>query len=1107
MDECKTLKAVNFDWAMQLQSVWRDSAFHTPGLHENLRAELIEILQNRLADNDQNPLGQVITGPAGAGKTHFLGAMRREVAALPAWFVLVDMTDVRDFWDTVLLGYTHSLQQAAAGNRSQFQALLEHLLILADEAPEVRPSPAKTRAEKPASFFQRLAAWLGGRKPRREEAAEAVPTPRQIAEYGDEDLAKVMRRTLNCLGKRYPEEIRAHQDALRALMLLNSNDLERSNVGYSWLQGMAIDEADRHLFGFVWPQRTAPEIVKSLSWLMSLHGPTLLAFDQLDAIVAQHHFAAGADAAAPMTGEQRASQAIIEGIADGLMAIRDTVYRTVTVLACLETSWEILRNWTLRSATDRFASPRALAPINNAALAEEIVTLRLAEAYRAQGFNPPYSSWPFRPQVFTSAATLLPRELLKRCEEHRVQCLKQGTVIELATFEAWPPSRESLDQPNTEPEAELDQSYEELCRQAPLEELLAEEAEDQILCELVQTTCRCLLRENLLPQDMEAVLDTEFPGDKNYRSLHARLRLIYASQGEREQHYCFRALQKTHAVAYQSRLNAALTASGIDPDLPFRKLVIIRAKPLPPGKVTREITDKFLQAKGKLVTPSEQDLSAMWALHQLEHQNLPDFADWLHQRRPAAQLQWLQEANLAGPFFGDPIAESDSLDSQTAPDSWPESLPFGQESPKTPAPPYKSTLPVGRALSGTAEAITIPLPMLTQYTGVLAGSGSGKTVLLKRLVEEAALLGISSIVIDRANAFTSLGEPWPEYPASWTDEDRDKAKHYHANTDVVIWTPGQTAGNPLRLEPLPDLAALADHPEELERALEMAQTTLEEIVAPEDSARSNYKMGVLTSALKFFALQGGKTLPDLIAILSNLPTEVSQGIASAPRFGSEMAQRLQAEIQRNPLLQQEGPFHDASFFFGDTALKRPKVSVISLASLPGLKAQQQFLNQLAMTLLTWIKRHPASPTMPVRGLLVMDEAKDFMPAEQSVPGKENLLRLADYAPTCGLGLVFATQAPKSIEHFVMTHCFNQFFGKASSPATIEAVQEQLKMRGGKGDDIPTLEAGHFYFYTESMPCPVKTSVPLCLSYHPPVPPPQAQVLQQAAASHPESKDR
>jgi DNA helicase HerA-like ATPase len=89
-----------------------------------------------------------------------------------------------------------------------------------------------------------------------------------------------------------------------------------------------------------------------------------------------------------------------------------------------------------------------------------------------------------------------------------------------------------------------------------------------------------------------------------------------------------------------------------------------------------------------------------------------------------------------------------------------------------------------------------------------------------------------------------------------------------------------------------------------------------------------------------------------------------------------------------------------------------------------------------MGLFSWIKRHPAPPNIPLRGLLVIDEAKDFIPAGKAVACKESLLRLTAQARKYGLGLIFATQAPKSIDHNILTNCSTQFFGKANSPAAI-----------------------------------------------------------------------
>ena len=73
------------------------------------------------------------------------------------------------------------------------------------------------------------------------------------------------------------------------------------------------------------------------------------------------------------------------------------------------------------------------------------------------------------------------------------------------------------------------------------------------------------------------------------------------------------------------------------------------------------------------------------------------------------------------------------------------------------------------------ETITLRVKLLENHTIVLAGSGSGKTVLLRRLVEEVALLGIPAIVIDAANDLATLDEKWPTPPGDWQPEDKQKA--------------------------------------------------------------------------------------------------------------------------------------------------------------------------------------------------------------------------------------------------------------------------------------------------------------------------------------------
>src|SRR5580692_10908244 len=89
-------------------------------------------------------------------------------------------------------------------------------------------------------------------------------------------------------------------------------------------------------------------------------------------------------------------------------------------------------------------------------------------------------------------------------------------------------------------------------------------------------------------------------------------------------------------------------------------------------------------------------------------------------------------------------------------------------------------IPIGRRFErGTlGEAVTLPADLLPRHVAILAGSGSGKTVLLRRIVEEAALLGIPAVVLDTNNDLARLGDRWPAIPDAWTPEDVAKVADY-----------------------------------------------------------------------------------------------------------------------------------------------------------------------------------------------------------------------------------------------------------------------------------------------------------------------------------------
>jgi DNA helicase HerA-like ATPase len=173
---------------------------------------------------------------------------------------------------------------------------------------------------------------------------------------------------------------------------------------------------------------------------------------------------------------------------------------------------------------------------------------------------------------------------------------------------------------------------------------------------------------------------------------------------------------------------------------------------------------------------------------------------------------------------------------------------------------------------------------------------------------------------------------------------------------------------------------------------------------------------------------------------------------------------------------------------------KTRVSVINLAGLGSGEAQQSFVNQLQMTLFTWIKRHPSQTGR----IYVLDEAQNFAPSQAGTACKQSTRSLAAQARKYGLGMIFATQQPRGIDNAIVSNCTTHFYGRVASPAAIHAVEELMATKGGAADDIGRLKSGEFYFSTEGFVRPVKIKTPLCLSWHPATAPTAEEVVRKAA---------
>lgn len=1019
-DERRAFGALRLSWVPNQDDVWRTSAVHVDGLHGSVAQAVLAGLADAKESNDSSPVGVIIQGQKGAGKTHMLGWLREKVHADGGYFFLIGLLDAGTFWRSIVSHMLQDLGRQIDDGETQLHVLLWRLATMAGVPRAVRRSIA-----------------------------------------GDATLTRATLDTfVEALRKVAPQVGRESQDIVRALVLRASEDQHAQDVGESVLYAQEEEElGERAAWGIRRTGKTEQEIVRDLSRLLALTGPTVIAVDQIDALITR-----STRSTASTESEDWRQAHMAEQIAGGLMTLRETTRRTLSVVSCLPATWAYIKRTATDTVSDRFREATQLETLPSAEIGQALIAKRFAVHYQAIGFVPPYATWPVTEAAFERAHEYTPRQLLVSIDRHIRSCVDRGVVeeldhlgevedVELVAADPTPASDDEL--------ADLDARFAELKRTADIDAAMDPATEDTAMPPLLSAGLSAWIVE--LGLAGEAFSQDSPPGTKP--DLHARLRKTIDEATEDEEHWGFRAVGATHHLSALNRIRRASTTSGLTAGVTKRRLFLLRNRDWSNGAKTREVVAAFEEAGGRTLRVEADDLHILAALRVLLEENPASLRAWISSRRPAGDIKVLREALAdtdTGPVVGDISAAS--------------------------------TVRLGTA-TNEARPVTVDLEALRKHLAIFAGSGSGKTVLIRRIVEECALRGVSAIVLDPNNDLARLGDPWPEAPAGWGPHDPARAAEYLENTDVVVWTPRREAGRPLSFQPLPDFNSVLDNRDEFDAAIDAAIASLAPRArADGKTTKAELGQAVLREALRYYARRGESNLKGFVAMLSDLPDGVSE-LDKADRIAAELSQSLTAAMVNDPLFGGGGEPVDPGTLLTPPAGKRARVSVVSMIGLPSDDQRQSFVNQLQMALFAWIKQNPAGDR-PLGGLFVMDEAQTLAPSGAMTACTHSTLALASQARKYGLGLVFATQSPRGLHNRIPGNATTQFFGLLNAPIQIAAAKEMAQAKGGDVPDISRLRAGEFYAALEGQAFE-KLATPLCLSHHPKSPLTTEEVIARA----------
>ncbi|SDI31397.1 protein of unknown function DUF87 [Actinokineospora alba] len=1016
IDQRAALASLRINWANTPDEVWHDSPCHVDALHADAVAAVDAAVGDARASFGPSPIGLVLQGQKGVGKTHLLGLVRRRTHEQGGYFFLDDLTAGDAFWENT----AESLRRGLARDSDDGTTQLSRFLSRACERGQVDPDVA--------------ARIVGGWPVTRTDLDAFVAGLRAL----DRQVAA------EC------------SDTARAMVLYARHSSEVAYVGECHLTGVdGVTADERTPWGIRATPKSALTRVQDITRLLALTGPVVIGVDQLDSLIAKSRRHSGDSAPA--------EDLLVARIADGLMRLREITRRTVTVLACLPGTWSSISAAAADTVGDRFRESLILSRVADGVVGRELVERRLSVAYQAMGFDPPHPTWPVAPEAFAGGwERQTPRELWKRLSAHIDASLREGEIGELTTFtgddgRAVDRGHSAVDMA-VEPDrfVELDEEFEKLRSAADVDLLLDPAAEDREVRDVLSAALLSWITE-LGGHRME------WERGSDGRDLHARLIHTVDETSDLTEQWAFRMISAPHHNAVLSRLRKARSAAGLEMG-GDNHLVVIRNGDWSPGPMTAAEISAFEAAGGLRRGVSDGDLRTFWALSQIWTESA-EFLAWLVDRKPASRSELLSTVLPTVVEGGEGARNAASSDS----------------------------VPLGTAAGG--RAVTVHLAALRQHAAVFAGSGSGKTVLLRRVVEECALHGVSAIVLDPNNDLARLGDAWPEPPDAWAPGDADLARRYLDETDVVIWTPGRTAGRPLTLRPLPDFAEVLGDADEFEVAVEIAAATLAaQLRIARTTDRANIRRAVLREAITYYATSGASGLPGLVTLLSDLPEDAST-LNDGRRIGADLAEALKAAMVNDPLLAGGGDPVDPGVLLTPPQGKRARVSVISFVGLPADDQRRNFVNQLQMELFAWIKRNPAGDR-PLGALYVMDEAQSLAASGSMTASTRSTIVLASQARKYGLGLLFATQAPKGLHNQVVGNAMTQFYGRLNSNVQIDAVNDLARAKGTPVADISRLERAQFYVSGEASGFH-KITTPLCLTHHPAAPLRPEEVIERA----------
>ena len=369
--------------------------------------------------------------------------------------------------------------------------------------------------------------------------------------------------------------------------------------------------------------------------------------------------------------------------------------------------------------------------------------------------------------------------------------------------------------------------------------------------------------------------------------------------------------------------------------------------------------------------------------------------------------------------------------------------------------------------TATREQLLLDARRFTTHAVCVGMTGSGKTGLLVGLIEEAALDGIPTLVIDPKGDLANILLAFPDLAAAdfqpWVDPETarrdgisvaelaertarkwseglaasgqsgERIRRLRAAAEMTVYTPGSRSGVPLAMLASLDPPApqVLDDPEARRERIESLVSgilALAGIPAEPGTSRDH----VLLSAIVESLWKSGRRI-DFGTLVRTIPAPPIEriGFLDLENF-YPAGDRFQLATKLNTVA--AAPGFDA-WLEGEpldvgrllwTPAGKPRVAVVSIAHLADAQ-RMAFVTLLAGQTIAWMRSQPG--TSSLRAMFLMDEVFGYVPPVANPPSKQPILTLMKQARAYGLGVVLATQNPVDLDYKGLSNAGLWFLGR------------------------------------------------------------------------------